>query len=217
MRRIAQLAAGGAALVVVLLVVAQLVLPGIVAQRLRDRFARSGKVISLQVEAFPAIELLWHQAGRVDVHLASYHATREGLGHALDQTAEAGTINATVDELDTGLVTLRDARLRKRGDVLTGRAILTEANLRAALPPGLQVQPVASGGGKLVLQGTAFGLTADATLSAQGGALEIAPDVPVIAGLFTVIVFRDPHVEVQGVGANSVPGGFSMFVSARLR
>jgi hypothetical protein len=214
MRRIVLLGAVG--LVVLLLVVAQLVLPGIAARRLRDRFARSGKVISVHVEAFPAIELLWHQAGEVDVHLASYHASTGGLGHALDQTAQADTINATIDELGTGLVTLRDVTVRKRGDVLTGRATLTDADLQAALPSGLAVQPVASGDGKLVLQGSAFGLTADATLGARSGALEIVPDVP-FGGLFTITVFDDPNVDVQGVGASSITGGYSLFASARLR
>jgi hypothetical protein len=215
MRRIALFAA---ALVVVVLVVAQLVLPGIAARRLRDRLARSGKVISVSVSAFPAVELLWDRAGEVDVRLASYRAAGgAGLGHALDQTADAGTINATVDELDTGLVTLRDVTLRKRGDVLSGRALLTEGNLQAALPQGLEVEPVASGDGKLVLQGSALGLTADATLSAKDGALQIAPDLPLISGLLTITVFRDPDVDVQGVGASAVAGGYSMYASARLR
>jgi hypothetical protein len=106
--------------------------------------------------------------------------------------------------------------LRKRGDVLTGRATLTSTDLQAALP-GFDVHPVASGGGKLVLQGTALGLTADATLSAQDGVLRIAPDVPLIGGLLTITVFQDPHVSVEGVGASSIPGGFSVFASARLR
>jgi hypothetical protein len=208
----------GAALVVVLLVVAQLVLPGIAARRLRDRLARSGRVVSVHVDAFPALELLWHHAGEVDVHLASYHAgTPAGLGRALGQTGEAGTINATIDELNTGLVTLRGVTLRKRGSVLSGRATLTDADLRAALPSGFDVRPVASGDGKLVLQGSAFGVSADATLSARNGALQIAPDVPLLGGLFTLTVFSDPHIYVQGVGASAARGGFSVFASARLR
>lgn len=218
MRRIALSFVSGVAVVVMLLVVAQLVLPGIAAQRLRDRLARSGRVVSVHVEAFPAIELLWHQAGEVDVHLASYRArTTTGLGNALAQTGQAGTIDARIDALNTGLVTLRGVSVHKRGDVLTGRATLTAADLRAALPSGLEVQPVASGGGKLVLQGTAFGLTVDATLSAHNGALEITPDVPLVGGLFTVTVFRDPHIYVQGVGAGAVPGGFSVSATAVLR
>jgi hypothetical protein len=215
MRRIALIAA---AAVVLLLVVAQFVLPGIAANDLRDRLARSGRVVSVSVSAFPAIELLWHRAGTVDVHLASYRASgTAGLGRALDQTTQAATINAKIDELDTGLVTLRDVTLRKRGDVLTGRAILTEANLQAALPPGLTVEPVASGDGTLVLQGSALGLTADATLSAAHGALQIAPDVPLLGSLLTITVFQDPNLDVQGVGASVVPGGYAMVASARLR
>jgi hypothetical protein len=215
MRRIAL---AGLVAVVVLLVVAQLVLPGIAANDLRDRLARSGRVISVSVSAFPAIELLWHRADSVDVHLASYRASgAAGVGRALDQTAQAGSIDATIDQLDTGLVTLRDVTLRKRGDVLTGRAILTDANLRAALPAGLEVEPVASGDGKLVLQGSALGLTADATLSAERGALQIAPDVPLIGSLLTITVFQDPHVDVEGVGASTVPGGYAMVAGARLR
>jgi hypothetical protein len=203
--------------VVALLIAAQLFLPGIAANDLRDRLARSGRVVSVSVSAFPAIELLWHRAGTVDVHLASYRASgTAGLGRALDQTAQAGTINAKIDVLDTGLVTLRDVTLRKRGDVLTGRAIVTEANLQAALPPGLSVVPVASGDGKLVLQGSALGLTADATLSASNGALQITPDVPLIGSLLTVTVFEDPHLDVEGVGASAVPGGYAMVASARL-
>jgi len=60
--------------IVLLLIVAQLVLPGIAAHRLRDRLSKSGQVIDIQVSAFPAIELLWHQADRVVVRLKSYRS-----------------------------------------------------------------------------------------------------------------------------------------------
>ena len=56
MRRIIVLSVAGA--VLVLLLVAQLVLPGIAAQRLRDRLSRSGQVLKVEVDAFPAVELL---------------------------------------------------------------------------------------------------------------------------------------------------------------
>ena len=214
MRRVA---IAGAAIVVALLVAAQIVLPGVAAQQLRDRLSRSGRVISVSVEAFPAIELLWHQADRVDVHLASYRAGTSKLGHSLEQTGDAGTVHARVDELETGLVTLQNATLRKRGDVLSGSALLTSADLRAALPPGVEVRPVASGGGGLVLQGSAFGFTADATLSAHDGALQLAPDLPLVGALLTFTLFHDPHVYVEGVGASAVPGGYAVSARARLR
>jgi hypothetical protein len=164
------------------------------------------------------VELLWDRAGEVDVHLASYRSRTSGsLGKALEQTADVGTINATVGRLTAGPVTLLDVSLRKRGDVLRATAILTQANLQAALPAGLEVKPVASGDGELVLQGSALGLTVDATLSARGGVLRITPDVPLIGGLLTLTVFQDPRVDVEAVGARSVSGGYSMFATARLR
>ena len=77
MRRAAVLATVG--VVLLLLVVAQLALPGIAAQRIRDQLGPSGQVTSVDVSAFPAIELLWHQADSVTVHLARYRASSAEL------------------------------------------------------------------------------------------------------------------------------------------
>jgi hypothetical protein len=60
MRRL--LGLGVPLLVGLVVIVGQLVLPGIAAQRLRDQLARNGQVLSANVHAFPAIELLWHHA-----------------------------------------------------------------------------------------------------------------------------------------------------------
>lgn len=65
-------------------------LPGVAAQQLRDRLARSGQVLEVKVEAFPAIELLWHQADRVVVRLGRYRATPGHLGSDLAQAGDAG-------------------------------------------------------------------------------------------------------------------------------
>lgn len=216
MRRLAALAIV-LAVIVLLLLVSQLVLPGIAAQRLRDRLSKSGQVLDVQVSAFPAIELLWHQADRVVVRLKSYRSNPGPLSNLLDQTADTGSLDASASLLDTGLVTLHDATLRKRGNGLTGSATVTAADLRSALGGAIQdVQPVASGGGQLTLQGTVLGVTADATLRAQNGQLVVQPDVPIL-NLVTLTVFSDPHIEVQGVGAADAPGGFSLSASARLK
>lgn len=205
------------AVVILLLVVAQLVLPGIAAQRLRDRLAKSGQVLDVHVSAFPAIELLWHQADRVVVRLKTYHSNPRPLSSLLEETKDTGSLDASAGEFDTGLVNLHDAVLRKRGDTLTGSATVTASDLRSALGGAIQdVQPVASGGGQLTLQGTVLGVTADATLRAQNGALVVQPDVPIL-NFVTVTVFSDPHVGVQGVAASDAPGGFSVSASARLK
>ncbi|HEY3944927.1 MAG TPA: hypothetical protein VGL78_06860, partial [Solirubrobacteraceae bacterium] len=153
--------------------VAQVVLPGLAAQRLRDRLSRSGRVLEVKVEAFPAIELLWHQADRVVVRMASYHSTPGHLGSSLAQTSDAGSLYASVQRLQTGLLTLSNATLVKRGNELVGSASVSEVNLRSAVPFVQGVTPVASGDGKLVLRGSALGVTADATLMAVNGKLVV--------------------------------------------
>jgi len=216
-RRVAAVTLVG--VVVVGLVVAQLVLPGLAAQTLRDRLARSGQVLDVSVHAFPAIKLLWHHADRVVVALGRYRSSSSGLGDMLDQTSDVGSLDASVGELDTGLLTLRHATLRKRGSRLTGSAEVTEADLRGALPILQSVTPVASGPGQLTLQGTAtlFGVTAtvDATVRAQDGSLVVAPNVP-FGALATIGVFSNPHVAVQSVGASPTAGGFSVTATGSL-
>jgi len=215
-RRLALLLAGG---VVFVLVIAQLFLPGIAEQRLRDRLSRSGRVLKVEVDAFPAIELLWHHADKVVVRLASYRSNPGHLGSTLDEAAGVGRLDATATELDTGLVTLHDAELSKRGDQLSGTARVTEADLRSSMPILENVQPVASGDGTLTLRGTAtlLGLTStiDATLRSQAGRLIVQPDVP-FGALATLTLFSDPHVAVESVGAASTANGFTVQAQARL-
>ena len=217
MRRIALLIF---AAVLLLLVLVQLVLPGIAEQRLRDRLARSGRVIKVEVDAFPAIELLWHQADRVVVRMATYRSSASSLGGTVAQVADVGSLDASARELRAGLLTLRDATLRKRGSILTGRASVTEANLRAAFPILDSVRPVASSGGQLTLQGTATLLgvsaTVDATVRPQDGALVVTPDVP-LGGLATITLFSNPAVQVQRIAADPAPGGFAVSARAQLR
>jgi hypothetical protein len=218
MKRLAAIASGLAALLV--LGVIQLVLPGIAAQRLRDRLAKSGTVLSVKVSAFPAIELLWHQADHVVVRMADYRSGVGSLGSNLAGAADAGSLDASTAVLQAGLLTLRDASVTKRGNELTGTARVSEADLRAAVPFLDDVQPVASGGGQLVLRGTAtlFGVTAsvDATVAAAGGHVIVQPDVP-FGGLATVTVFSNSHIHVQGVAASPLPDGFSLSAHGALQ
>lgn len=219
MRRLIALAAAAAVLLV--LTLAQLLLPGIAAQRLRDELARRGTVLHVEVHAFPAIELLWHHADRAVVRMGSYRAeTTGGLSSTLDRASDVGTLDASASTVTAGLLTLRDARLRKRGRELTGTARIAEADLRASIPFLDSVQPVASADGRLTVRGTAslFGLSAsvDATVVASGGRLLIAPDVP-FGGLATVTVFSDPHLHVGSVSANPTADGFVVSATARTK
>jgi len=213
--------AGGAIVVIVLLlVIAQLLLPGIAAQQLRDRLARSGTVREVEVHAFPAIELLWHHADHVVVRMGRYHSDPAALSRTLTGIADAGSLDASAAELDTDLLTLRDATLTKRGSEVRASALITESDLRSALPVLDSVVPVGSSGGQLTLRGTAtvLGLTAavDIVVGPRHGALVAAPDVP-FGAFATVTLFSNPRIAVQGIAASSAPGGFELTGLARLR
>ena len=179
------------------LIVAQLLLPGIAAQELRTDLEQSGTVLEVKVSAFPAIKLLWHKADKVVVRMGRYRSGASQLGDTLARAVDAGSLDASAQELDVGPLTLRNATLRKRGSELTGAATVTEADLRSAVFFLDNVEPVASANGRLTLRGTAsfLGLdaTVDATVAAQDGALVVAPDVP-FGGIATITLFDDPHV-----------------------
>jgi hypothetical protein len=213
-RRLIALATVGVLLVV--LIVTQLALPGVAEQRLRDTLGKSGTVLDVRVSAFPAIQLVWHHADKVVVRIGRYRSGAGSLGDKLRQTAGVGTLDASVQELESGALTLRNATLHKSGGALVGSATITQADLRSAVPFLDNVEPVASQDGLLTLRGTAslLGLTAsvDVSVAAQDGKLVVAPNVP-FGGLATITLFSDPHVKVQSVSAVAVPGGFR--VSAR--
>ena len=209
-----------AALVLILLGAAQAVLPGIATSRLRDRLARHGRVLSVKVDAFPAIELLWHQADDVVVRMASYSSSSSSLERTVGQVADTGSLDASAGVLRAGLLTVHGATLHKRGDRLVGSGTVSEADLRTSFPVLDAVAPVASSGGQLTLQGTAtlLGVTAtvDATVRPEDGGLVVSPDVP-FGGLATVTLFSNPEVAVSSISAAPASGGFAVTVRARLR
>ncbi len=218
MRRIAVLVLIGVVLLV--LVVGQLVLPGIAEQRLRDRLSHNGTVLSVKVSAFPAITLLWHHADKVVIRMASYQSGSGSLGGQLDEASDVGTLEASTQVFRSGLLTLRNASLHKRGDQLTGSATVTEQDLRTAVPFIDNVQPVASSGdGTLTLRGSAtlLGVTAtvDATVAAQNGKLVVAPNIP-FGGLATLTLFDDPHLAIENVSASPAASGFTVSATGRL-
>jgi hypothetical protein len=217
MRRL--IAIGLAVLVVAVLGVAQLVLPGIAAQRLRDQLSRSGQVTSVQVSAFPAIKLLWHNADKVVIRMRSYRSpTSAQLGTLLGRASDVGTLDASAQEVNEGLLQLHHARLLKQGSQLVAWATIAEADLRSSLPILSSVTPVASTDGQLVLRGTSsfFGLSVDFVVSTRDGDLVAAPDVP-FGGLATLTLFHSPQIAVQSVNAAATPGGFSVEAVGALR
>jgi hypothetical protein len=209
-----------AALLVLLLGMAQFFLPRIAASRVRDRLARDGTVRSVEVHAFPAVELLWGKADSVEVRMADMNVDRTRTAELLSRTRDAGSVDVVIGTLTEGPLVLHDVTVRKRGDALLGAASVRDSDLRSALPPGFDVQPVASGGGQLVLRASAslfgLGLAVDALVTAQNGALVAQPVGVPFGALATFTVFSDPRIAVRVVAARTAPGGFTLTASGRL-
>jgi hypothetical protein len=213
------IALGVAGVVLLVLVVAQLVLPGIAADRVRDQLARSGTVLSVKVSAFPAIKLLWGDADSVVVRLGYYRSGSSDIGSSLNRLTSVASVDGSAQELVSGAITMHDAVMHKRGTELTASATILEADLRSAVPFLQNVEPIASSGGELILRGTAtlLGLSAsvNAVVGTENGALVVAPDVP-FGGIATITVFSDTHVQVQSVSAVTMPGGFKLSAVAQV-
>lgn len=220
MRRVTASAAAIVLLVLIVLVIPQLVLPGIAAQQLRDRLKRFGPVQEVKVDAFPAVELLWHHADRVVIRMPSYVSSAARLSSTLSGVGDTGSLDASARRLVAGLLTLHNARLQKRGSRLVGSATVSVGDLRASFPILDGVRLLASTGRELTLQGTAtvFGVTAtaDATVRPQNGGLVVTPDVP-FGGLATISLFSNPRVAIEGVAASPYSGGFVLTARAWLR
>jgi hypothetical protein len=220
MRRILPFGAGILLLIVLLLGIGQLVLPGIAERRLRDQLSSSGTVRKVEVDAFPAVELLWHHADRVVVQMDTYRSTTAKLSSTLSQLGNVGSLDASASLFTAGLLTLHNASVHKRGSQLSGSATVTEADLRSSIPVLDAVQLVASSGGQLTLRGTAtvLGITAsvDATVQPQNGALLVSPDLP-FGGLATITLFSNPRIAVDGAAATPTPGGFKLSVQGHVR
>ena len=208
------------AVLVAVLAVSQAALPGLAERHVRGRLEQVGRVESVQVHAFPALKLLWRRADRVEVAMTHAAAPPTRLAELLAGARGVARLRARVDRLRVGPLAVRDASLVKQGPQLTGRAFLTRQALRDAVPPGMDVQPMASPAGQLAFVVTAAILGRrvrfHATALAVGGRLVVAPAVP-LAGLFTLTVFSDPRVLVEEVGGRLRPGGLAVVARAQLR
>ena len=211
-----RLAVGAAVFVVALLVLAQVALPPLAERSLRSELASTGRVVSVDVSALPAVKLLFHRADSVRVHLRQARLGVGDLADRLDSTRDTGSLDARLDELDLGPLKLRDLSLRKSGARLDGEASVTVADLQSALPVDLGLTPVESGDGALVMEAALGPVTVRARLSTSDGALLIAPD-GLLGGFASVTVFEDPRVRVEGVGARArSDGGFTVTASGVL-
>jgi hypothetical protein len=212
----------GVGLVVVLLAVAQIVLPRVAASRIRSRVGRYGHVQSASVSAWPAVKLLWGDADSVRVKASGLKLSPKQAAALLWEGRGVGRMDIDAASVRIGPLAVDSAILRKRGATLEGEASATGAEARAALPVGVGVSLIGSEGGKVQVKvsGGLFGVGASvqAIAEASEGKL-IAHPVGFLLEGFRLTLFSDPHVHVVSVGAStdgSEPPAYTLKMSAVL-
>jgi hypothetical protein len=220
MIRLALLLAGG---VVLALVLAQVFLPRIAAGRISSRLGRYGTVVSVRVKAWPAVELLWGDADSVSVRVRSLKLSSALTAQLLWEARGINDMNMTASSVQDGPVRFTDVSLRKHGKALAAQARTTNADVRAALAKGFDVQLVSSERGELRVRasGGLFGVGAsvDALVGASDGKLVVHP-LGSLPSALKLTLFSEPHLYVEGVGAaveDSRSLSYRLTMSASLR
>jgi hypothetical protein len=203
---------GLAAAVVLVLVIAQLVLPGIAVERVRERVGRYGKVYSVHVHADPAIQLVWGSAEEIAVEagplrmssdqLADLERQLDGVDRA---TLATPRLNLTSSSTAAGQLPLLEARLDKRGDALSASGVVRASALQVTLPAGLHVDGLAAESGRpaVALSGEAFGVhvSGHALVVAREGTIVVEPSGLPFGGIASITLFSDPRIYVETLTA----------------
>jgi hypothetical protein len=208
--------------VVVLLAVAQVVLPLIAVSRIKSRVGRYGTVESASVSAWPAVKLLWGSVDSVKVKAKSLTLSPAEAASLLWEARDTASMDVSAERVQVGPLRVTDATLSKHGSALSAQATTSEADVKAALPAGLGVRLLRSEAGEVEVQATGglFGISAsvNAVAGASDGKLVAHPLGLLVEGL-QLTLFSDAHVYVEGVGASvssEHPLTYRLSMSARL-
>jgi len=197
----------------VALVASQLLLPPLATRLMRQRVGRYGTVLSASIHAFPALELLWGQAGSASVRTGSLRLSQAQASDLLWSAHGVGSVDVLSSSLQVGSLRLSEVHVIKRGAQVRVLGTLTMADLSAALPAGVQVQGLAGGGSDGGLEvrvgGELFGVRASvmAVVAPSEGKLVAEPRGLSLGGLTRITLFSDPHLRVQGLALMPLRGG----------
>jgi hypothetical protein len=221
MRR-ALIAAAG--VLVLVLVLAQLLLPGVAERKLRSDLEANGSNVHVEVKAFPAVKLLFKRADRVAVELTDYRSTDTGeatsLSDLLARTKATKKLDVHVSVLEDRRLRMQDVRLRKDGDVLIADVAVRTADLDAALPARLRVTGSDADGITVAGATSVFGtdVRAQARIQADDeGRIVLRPQGFPLLSLVTVPVFSDHAIAVEAISAQPTSDGFAVTARGRLR
>lgn len=210
---------------VVLLGLVQIFLPRIAASRISSRIGRYGKVTSVHVSAWPAVKLLWKDADSVTVRATRISIDPPQTDELLSEARGTSKLDLRASSAREGPLAVSDVRLTKRGRKLRASAFASAADVRAALPPGFDVQLIGSEGGRVEVRasGGLFGVGAsvDAVAEAREGKLVVHPRAPLLEA-FKLTLFDEPDVRLTGLAAREATGaggeaGYELEASATLR
>jgi hypothetical protein len=224
--RAPRVALGVAGAIVVVLVLAQLLLPGVAARIARDQLGKYGAVRSVRVRAFPAIELLWGHAQSMTVRAGALRMSDPQFDGLVPRMRGIDSIDMSADSLQLGPWRVRDLRSEKRGEELVVRGTLTQADLQSALPVGVAVSVVENTekGVEVRVSGSLFGVGASvlALLGAQDGKLVAQPQGFPFAGFARITLFSDSRLFVQSFGLSNAAAtrgdeSYALTLRARLR
>ena len=177
----------------------------------------------MSVSAWPAVKLLWGEVDSVKVRAGSISLSTSQAAKLLWEAHGVNKMDLSAESVKVGSLRVEDAVLRKRGSTMEATARTGQADVRAALPEGLEVKLLDSREGQVEVQagGGLFGV--DTSVDALAGGSEgklVAHPLGLLLEGFQLTLFADPHVFVEGVGASVVSRGplvYGLSMSASLR
>jgi hypothetical protein len=219
-----RVAAGAALLIVLVVVAAQIFLPGIAKSSLRSDLEKHGPVRHLSLSSSPAIKLLWKRADSVDVAMDSYRSEPGGhtsVANFLSDTRRVGKLDVSIGLLKAQLVTLHDVRLHKDGNDLAGSARITQREVTDALPNFVGIRPLSAGQNGIVLRASATVLGQRVRIRlrilADQGRVVVRPEGLPFGSLATITVFKDSRVYVKSLGARLRGNQYTLTATAALK
>jgi len=196
--------------IVALVVLAQLLAPGIAAWVVRAKVEKYGTVKSVEVKAWPAVKLAWRHADEVRVSAGRLKLSPEQAVALLKEAQGTDRVKASVESVEMDGLRLTDAKLEKHGNELRAEGVVSEEGIKRALPEGLEVALVKSENGTVEVRasGGLFGVSAsvDAVAQAEDGKLVARPTGLLLSGL-KLRLFENPSVYVEGVEARALESG----------
>jgi hypothetical protein len=119
-------------------------------------------------------------------------------------------MQASVESVEVDGLRLTDARLEKHGNELRAEGVMSEADVKRALPAGIEVALLKSEGGTVEVRasGGLFGVDAsvNAIARAEEGKLVARPEGLLLSAL-KLTLFESASVYVEGVQARALAGG----------